>query len=382
MEDGRRSVAAPSELGSPRRSSAQPGPPQLRAAQPGSAPPVSPRQPVILGQQPAGLGPPVGRGQPAGPGRPGDPEPSAGPALIDRIPPQSFFLVSAVFHYLGPSFAVLLFARLDVLGVAWLRIASAAVVFAIWRRPWRLALRLDRRGRWVLVALGAVLAAMNSLFYLAVDKLPLSTVGSIEFLGTVLLAAAGARTRRNVAALVLTTVGVGAVTAIRIGGQPLGFVFAFANCALFMLYVILGHRIASSGTSSGSPGSQGSQGSSGNAGSRGRTRMSGIDQLGASMLIAAVVATPFGLGGALPAFSRPALLLAGVGVGVCSSVIPYVTDQLAMARMPRATFALMLALLPVFATVIGALVLGQVPTLQDLLGIALVIAGVALHQSH
>jgi inner membrane transporter RhtA len=308
--------------------------------------------------------------QPAGSGQP------VGPALIDRVPPQSFFLVSAVFHYLGPSFAVLLFARLDVLGVAWLRIASAAVVFAIWRRPWRLALRLDRRGRWVLVALGAVLAAMNSLFYLAVDKLPLSTVGSIEFLGTVLLAAAGVRTRRNVAALVLTTVGVGAVTAIRIGGQPLGFVFAFANCALFMLYVILGHRIASSGTGPGS------QGSSGNAGSPGRTRMSGIDQLGVSMLIAAVVATPFGLGGALSAFSRPVLLLAGVGVGVCSSVIPYVTDQLAMARMPRATFALMLALLPVFATVIGALVLGQVPTAQDLLGIALVIAGVALHQSH
>jgi inner membrane transporter RhtA len=67
-------------------------------------------------------------------------------------------------------------------------------------------------------------------------------------------------------------------------------------------------------------------------------------------------------------------------VGVCSSVIPYVTDQLAMARLPRATFALMLALLPVFATIIGAIVLHQLPTSQDLAGIALVVAGVALHQ--
>src|SRR5258705_8557819 len=83
-------------------------------------------------------------------------------------PPQAFFLVSAVFHYLGPSFAVLLFARVDVLGVAWLRIVSAAAVFALWRRPWRLALRLDRGGRWVLLQLGVVLAAMNTLFYLAV----------------------------------------------------------------------------------------------------------------------------------------------------------------------------------------------------------------------
>src|SRR5581483_7735046 len=150
----------------------------------------------------------------------------------------------AVFHYLGPSLAVLLFAQVSVLGVAWLRIVTAAVVFAAWRRPWRLIRRLDRQQRWVLVTLGMVLAAMNCLFYLAVDRLPLSTVGAIEFLGTVLLAALGVRTRRNAAALLLTTAGVAAITEIRLTGQPLGFAFAFGNCVLFMLYVILGHRIA------------------------------------------------------------------------------------------------------------------------------------------
>lgn len=98
------------------------------------------------------------------------------------------------------------------------------------------------------------------------------------------------------------------------------------------------------------------------------------------MLIAAAAAAPFGLAGAMPVFSHPLLLVAGAGVGVSSSVIPYVTDQLAMARLPRATFALMLAPLPMFATIIGALVLGQVPTLRDLVGITLVIGGVALHR--
>ncbi len=106
----------------------------------------------------------------------------------------------------------------------------------------------------------------------------------------------------------------------------------------------------------------------------------GIDRLGAAMLVAAVIATPWGLGGALPAFGHPVLLLAGAGVGVCSSVIPYVTDQLAMARLARATFSLMLALLPVFATVIGAIVLRQVPTVQDVAGVTLVVLGVALHR--
>jgi inner membrane transporter RhtA len=109
--------------------------------------------------------------------------------------------------------------------------------------------------------------------------------------------------------------------------------------------------------------------------------MGGIDQLAAAMLIAAVVITPIGAGGAVPALASPLLLLAGAGVGICSSVIPYVTDQLAMARLPRATFALMLALLPVFATLIGAVVLRQIPTAADLAGIALVVAGVALHRA-
>jgi inner membrane transporter RhtA len=283
---------------------------------------------------------------------------------VTRLPPTSYFMTSAVFHYLGPSFAVLLFVHVHVLGVAWLRIASAAVVFAIWRRPWRLLRKLDTSQRWVLLGLGTVLAAMNSLFYLAVDRLPLSTVGAIEFLGTVILAAVGARTRRNLFALVLAVTGVFALTDVRLAGQPLGFVFAFANCAGFMLYVILGHRVANTSAD----GSQPTEGS-----------MSGIDQLGAAMLVAAIVATPIGIADAAPTFTHPAWLAWGIGVGLCSSVIPYVTDQLAMARLPRATFALMLALLPATATAIGLIVLGQVPKPQDLIGITLVIAGVALH---
>ena len=274
---------------------------------------------------------------------------------MDRLPASSFFLVSAVFHYLGPALAVLLFSQVPVLGMAWLRIVTAAVVFGVWRRPWRLVRGLDWSRRWLLIQLGVLLAAMNTLFYLALARLPLATVGAIEFLGTTALAAAAARSRRNVLALALTTTGVAAITEIQLAGQPLGFVLAFGNCVLFMRYVVLGHRIAST--------------------------PDGIGQLAAAMLVAAVVVTPYGLGAALAAFAHPVLLAAGAGVGVCSSVIPYVTDQLAMARLPRGTYALMLALLPMFATIIGAIVLRQVPTTADLAGIGLVIAGVAVHQA-
>lgn len=293
-------------------------------------------------------------------------EPGLVARTVTRLPPTSFFLTSAVFHYLGPSLAVLLFVHIPVLGVAWLRIASAAVVFAFWRRPWRIFKSASRSQRLVFAALGVVLAAMNSLFYLAVDRLPLATVGAIEFLGTVILAAAGARTRRNVLALVLAIGGVVVLTSAQLAGQPLGLAFAFANCAGFMIYIMLGHRIANTTADGGDPSG---------------LPLSGIDQLGLSMLIAAVAATPFGIGPAAPAFTHPAWLFWGIGVGVCSSVIPYVTDQLAMARLARATFSLMLALLPAAATVIGLIVLAQVPTARDLAGIGLVILGVALHRA-
>lgn len=272
-----------------------------------------------------------------------------------RVPPQAYFGISAVFHYLGPALAVLLFAHVAVLGVAWLRIFGAALVFALWRRPWRVVGRLDRGQRRTLVAFAAVLAVMNSLFYLAVDRLPLATVGAIEFLGTIALAAIGVRSRRNSAALVLAIAGVAVLTNIAISWEPLGFVFAFGNCALFMLYVVLGHRVANAG-------------------------VSGIDLLGVAMLVATVIATPWGFWYAIPAVTDPRWLAVGIVVGICSSVIPYVVDQIVMSGVPRATFALMLAILPACATIIGAVVLGQIPSFVDCCGILLVIAGVGLHR--
>ena len=278
------------------------------------------------------------------------------PALTDRVPPHVFFLVSAVFHYLGPAFAVLLFAQVTVLGVAWLRIASAAVVFAIWRRPWRIIATQSWAQRRSLLAFGVVLGLMNVSFYQAIARLPLSTVGAIEFIGPVVLAALGVRTRRNVAALILAAVGGWVLTDVRLSGEPLGYLFAFVNCGLFMLYVLLGHRIAQNGGATG------------------------IDRLGLAMLIAMVTVSPVGFTGAIPTFQQPYLLGAGIGVGVCSSVIPYVCDQLAMARLPRPTFALLLSLLPASATVIGIIVLRQIPAVVEVMGILLVAAGVALHK--
>ena len=99
------------------------------------------------------------------------------------------------------------------------------------------------------------------------------------------------------------------------------------------------------------------------------------------MIVAGIAITPLGFFGAVDALVDPIALAAGIGVGVSSSVIPYIFDQMAMARLPRATYALFVALLPATATVIGVIVLSQVPTPLEILAVALVIAGIAVHQA-
>ena len=274
----------------------------------------------------------------------------------ERVPPQAWFGVSALFHYLGPSFAVLLFPAVGVLGVAWLRIASAALIFAPWTKPWRIWHRADGRTQWLLVGLGVCLAVMNCAFYLALDRLPMSLVAAIEFVGTIAVALYGLRTGRNLLALVLAVGGVFILIDVTWASDPLGLFWAFLNGALFVGYILLGHRAAQDGASGG------------------------VERLGAAMAIAFLFVMPIGIAEALRALTVPQLLLAGIGVGICSSVIPYICDQLAMSRLPRASFALLLALLPATATIVGAVVLAQIPTLRDLIGVALVMVGVALHK--
>jgi inner membrane transporter RhtA len=276
--------------------------------------------------------------------------------IAHSAPPHAWFGVSAIFHYLGPSFAVLLFPAVGVLGVAWMRIASAAAIFAPWTKPWRTIKRADARTRFLLIGLGACLAVMNTSFYLALDPLPMSLVAAMEFVGTIGVALYGLRTARNFTALALAALGVFLLIDVKWSTDPLGLSWAFLNGALFVGYIVLGHKISEGGASGG------------------------VERLGAAMAMAFFFIMPIGFVQAATAFTMPVLVLAGVAVGACSSVIPYVCDQLAMSRLPRASFALMLALLPATATLIGVMVLAQIPSGQDMIGVLLVMSGVAIHK--
>lgn len=281
--------------------------------------------------------------------------PRAAPAPLARVPAQGLFVFGALAQYIGSSFAVLLFEVVPAAGVAWLRVLSAAAALAVWRRPWRS--RWTARSLGLAAAFGITLATMNLLFYLAIDRLPLGTAVALEFWGPIAVATLGSRSRRDAAALGLAVAGVLLLADIHFAGTPAGVAFAVAAGGCWAIYVVLGHRIAAD------------------------PRLRRNDGLAAGMCIGALTFAPFLIPSAGPAFAAPWRVAACVVVGLLSSVIPYALEQLAMVRLPRARFALLLSLLPATASLVGAVVLGQVPGPLELIGIALVIAASGL-RSH
>ncbi len=278
--------------------------------------------------------------------------PPAAPKLADRVPPQALFVLGAISQYIGSAVAVLLFASVPAAGLSWLRAASAAVALVAWRRPWRT--RWTGRRLLLVGAFGAALCCMNLAFYLAIDRLPLGTAVAIEFCGQVVVAALGSRTRRDLLALALATTGVLALADVHLSGSPGGVALAALSGVLWAMYIVLGHRVAMD------PG------------------IRPQDGLAAGMALGTLVLAPFLVSEAVPGLTDAALLAACVAVGLSSSVVPYVLEQVAMRRMSRARFALLLALLPATAAVVGAVVLGQIPGVMEAAGILLVVAAAGL----
>lgn len=283
-------------------------------------------------------------------------------STTNGLPAPLLFVLGGASMYAGAALAVGLFDRMSPAGVAWLRLAGAAAVLVVWRM---VARRVSRRGRaaWsrrrllLAGAFGLVTAAMNIVFYEAIARLPLGTAVAIEFTGPVLVAALGSRGRRDRAALALVVLGVGLIADVRLEGSPAGVAFALAAALLWAAYIVLGARV--------------SQGS----GSTGE----GVDGLAIGFVVAAVVLSPLALTAA-PIAGEPLLLGSALALGVLSSVVPYVLDQVVLRRVGRARFALLLALLPLTATVVGLVGLAQIPAPLEALGIAAVVVGVALRR--
>lgn len=272
------------------------------------------------------------------------------------MPAPLLFVLSGLTQYLGAAFAVWLFASVAPPTVAWLRVVVAAVVLVAWRRPWRTPGGWTRRTLLTTAAFGVVLAGMNVAFYVAIAHLPLGTAVALEFAGPVAVAAVTGRTWRERAAIAVAAVGVVLLAGVSLDTGPtaaVGLVAIAVAAACWAGYILLGRRVATS-------------------------QVGGLTGLSVAMAAGAVVFAPFLAGGAGPVLQDWRLALAVVAVGVLSSVVPYAIEQVVLRRVSAATFAVLLALLPVTSAVVGAVVLRQVPHGLEVVGLLLVSGAIAL----
>ena len=283
-----------------------------------------------------------------------DPAPGS-PGVVDRIPAPALFLASGFTQYAGAALAVGLFAVIPPASVAWWRLAVSALVLLAWRRPWRQ--RWNRRELGGAALFGIVLATMNVSFYIAIDYLPLGTAVAIEFLGPVVVAGVTGRGWRDRIGIALAAVGVVLLAGVQLEGGLtteviIGLVAIVGSAVSWAGYILLGRRIA--------------------------VKRDGISALAVGMTAGAVVYSPLAIGAVVPVVTDLGRVLAVVGIAVLSSVIPYAIEQLVLRRVTAARFAILLALLPVTAAVIGAIFLAQVPAPIEIIGTILVCAAIAL----
>jgi inner membrane transporter RhtA len=273
-------------------------------------------------------------------------------SYFDAAAPEPLFVLSAIAQYTGATIAMLLFDEVAPRTVAWLRVASAAVVLILvspgalhrWTRPQLLAAAV----------FGIATALMNTFFFMGLARTDLGKSVAIEFIGPIAVAAAMTRTARNAGALLLAACGVVVLGGLEVGDNTIGLLWILAASAMWALYIVIGSRIAQLGR--------------------------GVAGLGIGLAIGAVAITPIGAPGSADVFTTPRLLVGCVLVGVFSNAIGYGIDQHVLRRIPVRRFSVLLALLPVTAVVFGWIGLDQVPSPVEFAGIALVLAGVVLQE--
>jgi len=266
-----------------------------------------------------------------------------------RARPAAVALVVAglAFQEGGAAIAVTLFPHVGALGMVMLRLTFSALILMLVARP---RLRGHGGAAWRdVVVFGVVLAAMNGLFYLALERLPLGVTVTIEVLGPLTLSIIASRRR---SAWLWAGLALGGVVALAGGGwdrlDAVGALFALGAAASWAVYILASARVGAT--------------------------FPRLDGLAIAMTLGAVLSLPFGIATAGAALLRPEILGLGAAVALLSSTLPYAFELIALRRLPAAAFAILMSLAPAVAALAGWALLGQHLAWLEVIGIALVIA--------
>lgn len=264
---------------------------------------------------------------------------------LTGVPAPVLVLAAIVSVQFGSAIARTMFDEVSPLGVTFLRQALAAVVLLAFTRP---ALQRWTRAQWIAVGLyGAALAGMNATFYSALQYVPLGVAVTIEFLGPLALALAMTRRWRDAVWALLAAAGVALLGAGAQGSASmLGLALALIAGAFWAAYILTSAKVG--------------------------VEFPGLDGLAVALVVASLLTAPFGAASAMTAFTDASLLARGIVVALLSSVIVYALEMAALRRMSARVFSIMLSLEPAVAAMAGFIVLGQLLTGTDILGLVLV----------
>ena len=250
----------------------------------------------------------------------------------------------------GAALAKSLFPAVGAAGVSSLRVGfSALILLAVWR-PWRRSLGLREAG--IIALYGAALGVMNLTFYLALRTIPLGPAVAIEFLGPLAVALSASRRVADFAWIGLAILGLGLLLPLRDAGglDPVGVAYALVAALAWALYIVFGQRAG---------------------------RVDGGQAVSLGMLAAALVVAPFGLASSGAALFDPATLVLGFGIAVLSSALPYSLEMVALRRLTRQAFGVMMSLEPAIAALAALILLGERLSPLQWLAIGCVIAASA-----
>jgi len=262
-------------------------------------------------------------------------------------------MVSLITLCAGTSLAKGLFPFVGAEGTTTYRLVFSTLLLMAFWRPWR------RAWTWadapILVVFGATLGLMNLLFYNAIKTVPFGLAIAVEFTGPLAVALWSSKKPLDFVWIVLAVAGMGLILPIgnasgadmQAAANPVGIAFALGAGACWAVYIVVGQRVA--------------------------------DRIGAfatpmGMLVAALLVTPVGISVAGSSLLNPEWMLAGLGIALLSSAIPYSLEMYSLKHLPKQTFSILLSLEPAVGALAGWLVLSEQLSTQQLGAIGLIMA--------
>ena len=226
-----------------------------------------------------------------------------------------------------------LFPVVGAQGTTAVRVGLSALLMLMLWRPWRW--RLSRADAQAVVLYGAALGAMNLMFYLSLQTLPFGLAVAIEFAGPLTVAIWSSRRAVDFVWVALAIAGLALLLPLGLSGStldPLGVLYAVGAAVFWALYIVFGKRAG---------------------------HLHAGQSVSLGLLVAALVVVPVGVAHAGAALLSPSVLLVGVAVAAISSALPISLEMMALKRLPKEAFGIMISMEPAVAALLALALLGE-----------------------